>query len=876
MKPVVNRKSSVKLVALGLSSALLQLPLHSLHLDYGHSWSVPNHQLPIIQEQALARALDWSSHNLLHDPHHAFAIRTSIAAVSRGMLGNDEGRNRINSAILQGFENKRIVVVDFNEGTVGVSVGENLAAGEVDPTLVREAMALARAPVEDGYRTLDVVKGLTRKGRFALVVPEPREASDSSATSEITPEINPDYALFYEKSEGEQAHYAIGHGGLGPDMKHPIPSGYMMYPLIAELMTHRARILGDTKEPQHFLGKVERIVRLLIRHELEHAQKKLAGEPSWENPFEVNEILSLLADLGIVKVPPTRFLPIENRERLENAYTSTWEASSRLVESGKLPHPQVDWEVHAISMVTGRNDFTTHLNRQLDGLSRELLELNPDLAAKFLVVPRGERHVSLFSPVRDWLGSAFDFSAMTKTQRRNIQSILDRYGPISIHLKGLNLGPDGTIFVEGHVDDNRLFELKKELADLFPDVFRRSHLLHITLARNVHGLTDNELSLIYQWIAQHRRMSLGTITVTRPYLRQTNTFFALTDISPERVEFSMGTDLQAPDLNRISRNEPLTIFLKQLYGRRYSAFGLAEDLATRILATIWTNADNPFKARKEIHTNVTRFADDPQWKAAYDRYKEQTKYVTTFGLIEPYLKALLDGSVVLDFGCGNMALGKEMAAARPGINVIGSDVIDYHEDHGLPNVRFIRQTEAGRLPPEISDESIDAITANAVLHHVSAASRNEFLSELWRVLKPGGRLILIEDTYSLERHLEGLENVDRPVTDHFIGLVKQYGESFARDFFSFNDWYSNILVHGVDQMPMAYEFNSIEEWSDIFTSWGFSLANQDVRHVGFPKLTFHKPDIGILVFRKPIRSAGPSSFTRERLSAQNNSTLRAA
>ena len=103
----------------------------------------------------------------------------------------------------------------------------------------------------------------------------------------------------------------------------------------------------------------------------------------------------------------------------------------------------------------------------------------------------------------------------------------------------------------------------------------------------------------------------------------------------------------------------------------------------------------------------------------------------------------LEGKLILDFGCGNGAQTLEFLDAVRG--VIGVDVDDadlqtfaaYLRSNGIAKALPVRYDGDG-LP--LADHTVDAALSFEVLEHVRNESRA--LSEIHRVLKPGGSLIL--------------------------------------------------------------------------------------------------------------------------------------
>lgn len=97
---------------------------------------------------------------------------------------------------------------------------------------------------------------------------------------------------------------------------------------------------------------------------------------------------------------------------------------------------------------------------------------------------------------------------------------------------------------------------------------------------------------------------------------------------------------------------------------------------------------------------------------------------------------------LLDLGCGVGTLHAGLASLN--IKVDGVDVSAKSLDiarslHPLNNYYSIH---ANRLP--ISDNTYDCVLAVCVVHHVQPLDRSVFFSEAYRVLKPGGSLIVIE------------------------------------------------------------------------------------------------------------------------------------
>jgi ubiquinone/menaquinone biosynthesis C-methylase UbiE len=106
------------------------------------------------------------------------------------------------------------------------------------------------------------------------------------------------------------------------------------------------------------------------------------------------------------------------------------------------------------------------------------------------------------------------------------------------------------------------------------------------------------------------------------------------------------------------------------------------------------------------------------------------------------------GHHVLEVGCGTGNLALHVRRTHPDTEVVGIDPDPLAltraqrkaERRGLP-VRWDRGT-AGELP--YADESVDRVLSAFMFHHLDEAEKRRMLAEARRVLRPGGRLHLVD------------------------------------------------------------------------------------------------------------------------------------
>lgn len=131
--------------------------------------------------------------------------------------------------------------------------------------------------------------------------------------------------------------------------------------------------------------------------------------------------------------------------------------------------------------------------------------------------------------------------------------------------------------------------------------------------------------------------------------------------------------------------------------------------------------------------------------------------------------ALLSGSVVLDAGCGYGRVATTLASEQFGLNIIGIDLIPerlkearrYAETSGVSaRVNLINGNYCA-LP--LNDCSVSAVFTMETLVHANPLEAA--LSEFWRVLKPGGWLVLFE--YSVPERAS-LDPLRKALTENIV------------------------------------------------------------------------------------------------------------
>ena len=157
------------------------------------------------------------------------------------------------------------------------------------------------------------------------------------------------------------------------------------------------------------------------------------------------------------------------------------------------------------------------------------------------------------------------------------------------------------------------------------------------------------------------------------------------------------------------------------------------------------NIDERVKAEYRSHTEDDVLAESYKLKDRFGHiwtYPSRSRYNHQF---KAYLSDL-KGKTILDYGCGRGQASLEYLGQ--GANVYGIDISPPYIDECNKLAQSVVNSEgsfefqvmdAHKL--EFPDNTFDIVAGNGILHHLDAYTA---LMEIYRVLKPGGRVILQE------------------------------------------------------------------------------------------------------------------------------------
>lgn len=159
------------------------------------------------------------------------------------------------------------------------------------------------------------------------------------------------------------------------------------------------------------------------------------------------------------------------------------------------------------------------------------------------------------------------------------------------------------------------------------------------------------------------------------------------------------------------------------------------------------------------------------------------------------LAGISPGQTVLDVGCGTGNLSFSVLDAVPGAIVTGHDpdagaLRIAARKAGRRGVRLsLVQGYADRLLPE--DGSVDHVVSSLALHHVDDAGREGFGREAHRILRPGGRVTIVDfggpdhghegHGHGSRRHRGMNAHTERNLGNGIVDLLTHAGFTDARE-----------------------------------------------------------------------------------------------
>jgi ubiquinone/menaquinone biosynthesis C-methylase UbiE len=150
--------------------------------------------------------------------------------------------------------------------------------------------------------------------------------------------------------------------------------------------------------------------------------------------------------------------------------------------------------------------------------------------------------------------------------------------------------------------------------------------------------------------------------------------------------------------------------------------------------------------------------------------------------------AIQPGMRLLDLGCGTATLTILVKQLHPTVDVVGID--------GDPNVLAIARAKVGHSGENITldlgmadqlpfaDRSFDRVLSSLVFHHLNKDSKQRAFQEIYRVLRPGGELNIVDIgpphtpwTHLISKFMARVEEASDNIQGALPGMLQSAGFS---------------------------------------------------------------------------------------------------
>ncbi len=177
---------------------------------------------------------------------------------------------------------------------------------------------------------------------------------------------------------------------------------------------------------------------------------------------------------------------------------------------------------------------------------------------------------------------------------------------------------------------------------------------------------------------------------------------------------------------------------------------------------------------------------------------------------------------IVDLGCGTGSMTLMLQQKFPTAEVIGLDLSPYLlvvASHKAVQRNRTLQTNAVQWvhgnaeSTTLADQSVDLVTAALLFHETPPAVSQTIVREAYRLLKPGGELVVLDGNQATLRHTEWLTQIfEEPyIRDYAAGNLAQwlttagFGDVHTQDF-----WWVHQVTRGVKPLsnPVRKPYSS--------------------------------------------------------------------
>ncbi|KAI9021562.1 S-adenosyl-L-methionine-dependent methyltransferase [Phycomyces nitens] len=168
-------------------------------------------------------------------------------------------------------------------------------------------------------------------------------------------------------------------------------------------------------------------------------------------------------------------------------------------------------------------------------------------------------------------------------------------------------------------------------------------------------------------------------------------------------------------------------------------------------SSVSSNGNNKMSADGRVYHNVESSTYIlPQDEEEQDRLNSQhfaAKVISNGNILKAIADNLPQEAIILDIGCGSGSWVMDIAIDYPGTHVTGIDIADIFPTTIRPkNVDFKLVNVLDGLP--FPDNTFDFVHMRLLIVAFRRHEWNQVINEIYRVLKPGGYVQLVESQYT--------------------------------------------------------------------------------------------------------------------------------
>ncbi|HEY9666778.1 MAG TPA: methyltransferase domain-containing protein [Coleofasciculaceae cyanobacterium] len=163
---------------------------------------------------------------------------------------------------------------------------------------------------------------------------------------------------------------------------------------------------------------------------------------------------------------------------------------------------------------------------------------------------------------------------------------------------------------------------------------------------------------------------------------------------------------------------------------------------------------------------------------------------------------------ILDLGCGTGSTTLMLKQAFPQARVIGLDLSPYMlvmADHKAKTTGLDIQWRHGNAEETgFPDTSFDLVTASLLFHETPQTVTKSILRECFRLLVPGGEVVILDGNQTALRQMEWLTEVfEEPyIKEYAAGSVDAWMGAAGFEAVKTKDvWWINQVTHGIKPIP---------------------------------------------------------------------------